>query len=95
MIDSGKKGALLCPLCPDRQYNGEWAHRNLTRHMERVHAPCSSTDGVRLFICSHGECDKTFKREDARLVHERKSHPELNRPPPTKRKRSGEYELQQ
>ncbi|KAF2831785.1 hypothetical protein CC86DRAFT_367060 [Ophiobolus disseminans] len=84
---------LTCPLCTDKRYTGVWAHRNLTRHMERVHAPSCSVGGVRHFPCSRGDCERTFRREDARLVHERRSHPELNRPPPTKRRKSGELRV--
>ncbi|KAH7379290.1 hypothetical protein DE146DRAFT_637724 [Phaeosphaeria sp. MPI-PUGE-AT-0046c] len=118
------KKAEVCPLCPNKQYTGVWAHRNLTRHIdcltmsvncavansttsfaispptsgvlltagpnfrESVHAPCASSDGLRQIRCGYHNCDRTFRREDARLVHERKSHPELNRPPAAKRKRS-------
>ncbi|KAH7068472.1 hypothetical protein FB567DRAFT_249600 [Paraphoma chrysanthemicola] len=82
---------LPCPICVNKApFTGVYAHRNLNRHMESMHAPCASADGVKHIRCSFQECDKTFRREDARLVHERRSHPELNRPPPSKRKRSGE-----
>ncbi|KAH4934905.1 hypothetical protein HBI79_078880 [Parastagonospora nodorum] len=79
---------LSCHLCPEKQYTGTWAHRNLSRHMETTHAPCPAPDGVKQIRCSHVKCEKTFNRKDARLVHERKSHPDLNRSPPMKRKRS-------
>ncbi|KAF2028125.1 hypothetical protein EK21DRAFT_70481, partial [Setomelanomma holmii] len=80
----GNSGQVLpCPLCPDRPFTGVWAHRNLSRHMENLH-------GVKHLPCGHEDCPRTFRREDARLVHERRSHPELNRPPPTRRKRSSD-----
>jgi len=79
-----------CSLCPDKLFTGVWAQRNLNRHLEAVHAPYSSHDGVKHFRCSMGECSRTFRRNDARLVHERRSHPELNRAPATRRKKSGE-----
>jgi hypothetical protein len=90
LLCSNENRTLSCHLCTDKQYTGVWAHRNLMRHMESAHAPSSSTDGGKHLRCGHVNCDRTFRREDARLVHERRSHPELNRPPPTKRKRSGE-----
>lgn len=80
--------AEVCPLCPNKQYTGVWAHRNLMRHMETMHAPCASSTGLKQIRCSFDGCDRTFRREDACLVHERRSHPELNRPPAAKRKRS-------
>ncbi|OAL07254.1 hypothetical protein IQ06DRAFT_341993 [Phaeosphaeriaceae sp. SRC1lsM3a] len=86
------KKAEVCHLC-HRQYTGTWAHRNLTRHMESVHAPCSSSTGQKQIRCGFDGCDRTFRREDARLVHERRSHPELNRPPPAKRRRSADNGL--
>jgi hypothetical protein len=90
LVYSNESRTLSCHLCIDKQYTGVWAHRNLMRHMESAHAPSSSTDGGKHLPCGDVKCDRTFRREDARLVHERRSHPELNRPPPTKRKRSGE-----
>jgi hypothetical protein len=41
--------------------------------MESFHGPCSSPNGVRQIRCSYEDCDRTFRREDARLVHEAKS----------------------
>jgi hypothetical protein len=38
--------------------------------------------------CSLESCGRTFRRDDARLVHERRSHPEMNLRVPTKRKTS-------
>lgn len=81
----------ICPLCPNKQYTGAWAHRNLTRHMEAMHAPCASSTGLKQIKCSLNGCGRTFRRDDARLVHERRSHPELNRPPAAKRKRSDDF----
>ncbi|KAF1848839.1 uncharacterized protein K460DRAFT_81536 [Cucurbitaria berberidis CBS 394.84] len=80
--------SLVCPKCPDKRYTGTWAHRNLNRHMESVHSPYMSPDGLRMFRCEAEGCNVSFRRADALLVHERRSHPELNRPPPRKKKRS-------
>jgi len=82
---------LYCDLCdPRRSFRGNWAPRNLSRHMDQAHTPCTSSSGMKDFRCGLESCPRIFRRADARLVHERHSHPELNRPPPVRRKRSGE-----
>ncbi|KAF2133054.1 hypothetical protein P153DRAFT_283779, partial [Dothidotthia symphoricarpi CBS 119687] len=77
-----------CPYCPEKKYTGEYAHRNWMRHMENKHNPSTSADGLPMLPCRCPGCGRSFQRTDARLVHERRSHPELNTPPAMKRTKS-------
>jgi hypothetical protein len=40
---------------------------------------------IKSYPCQSQQCDKVFKRGDARLKHERKHYPELDRQPAEKR----------
>lgn len=77
---------LYCEHCRPtvKSYSGTYARRNLSRHIFQTH---SSSDE---FPCSVPNCPESFRRTDARLVHERRSHPELERAPAVRRKKSGE-----
>lgn len=82
-----KTKTLRCLICVDNPtFTGQYAQRNLTRHMEK-HSPCTGTDSGRHIRCGQPGCMSTFARPDALLIHLRRSHPELNTPPPKKRKR--------
>ena len=60
-------------------FNGRYGPRNLDRHVRTEH------DNV-IFPCK--ECPRTYRRDDALLGHERKSHPNLQRSPKIPRKKS-------
>lgn len=77
-----------CPICEDKQFTGSYAQRNLARHLETKHS--TSPDGVKTVSCTYPGCQSTFKRGDARLIHERRVHPDSNTPQAKKRKRNGE-----
>ncbi|KAF1842734.1 uncharacterized protein K460DRAFT_287456, partial [Cucurbitaria berberidis CBS 394.84] len=89
-LRSSNTQTLTCPRCPNKQYTGNWAHRNLLRHLENKHSDLEFPNGVKHIRCNQEGCDSVFGRNDARLVHERRSHPELDTPPPKKRKRTDE-----
>lgn len=84
-ISTNSQPPLICPTC-SQTYTGPYAHRNLARHISALHASNSTFLGVK---CSMAGCEKTFRRDDARLVHERRMHPGLMRPV-ARRKREGE-----
>jgi hypothetical protein len=79
---------LHCRVCVDKSFTGQYAQRNLNRHMERFHSTCAASDDGKHIRCQQPGCTSTFGRPDALLVHLRRSHPELNTPPPKKRKRA-------
>jgi len=56
----------------------------MSRHIRTKHG--ISDKVAREFPCAGHGCEKTFKRKDARLNHERKAHPELGRRPAVPRK---------
>ncbi|OAL44158.1 hypothetical protein IQ07DRAFT_254182 [Pyrenochaeta sp. DS3sAY3a] len=70
-----------CPICKDTSYRGNDARRNLNRHMENKHP----TGGAKQYLCK--ECGSTFSRNDAFLVHARRSHPEMDVPAAKPRKK--------
>jgi hypothetical protein len=67
-----------CPY-PDcnRTFGGSSRKGNMSRHMQTKHGISGRV--AREFPCASIACEKTFKRRDARLNHERKQHPELGR----------------
>jgi hypothetical protein len=79
--------SIPCSRCPTLRFVGVFAHRNLRRHMESVHGSDNFLAGARVQCRSQG-CDATFRRDDVRLVHERRNHPDLMRPPPLRRRRT-------
>ncbi|KAF1962686.1 hypothetical protein CC80DRAFT_512061 [Byssothecium circinans] len=81
LLPSEAPMTLMCPIqgCTASFY-GKYRKGNLTRHTKTSH-----TDGSQVFYtCEY--CLRTFRRMDARLKHERKSHPELSRRPALPRK---------
>jgi len=84
---ANKKTSLRCLVCVEKPlFTGQYAQRNLNRHMEK-HKACTGARSNRHIRCGQPGCASTFGREDALLVHLRRSHPELNTPPAKKRKR--------
>jgi len=84
---ANKKTSLRCLICADgTSFTGQYAQRNLNRHMEK-HNSCGGASSRRHIRCGQPGCTSAFGREDALLVHLRRSHPELNTPPAKKRKR--------
>jgi len=69
---------LHCALC-SASFTGDYRKGNLSRHMRLKHG-----DDDRKYNCEG--CRKVFKRQDARLKHYRKHHPELSSGPPNPRK---------
>ncbi|OCK91422.1 uncharacterized protein K441DRAFT_575042, partial [Cenococcum geophilum 1.58] len=60
-----------------REFTGSSRKGNMSRHIRTKHgAPSSSAQE---YPCSKQGCGKTFRRNDAKLNHERKEHPELDR----------------
>jgi len=55
-------------------FRGLYARGNLARHKRLYH------NGPRVYVCEDEECDRVFRRQDARLKHYRKHHPSLARP---------------
>ncbi|KAH7372267.1 hypothetical protein BKA66DRAFT_572389 [Pyrenochaeta sp. MPI-SDFR-AT-0127] len=85
----GDVRTLDCPLCHN-PYTGQYAQRNLHRHMESKHSSRASSDGAKHIRCNVEGCRSTFGRDDALLLHTRRSHPETNPPQAKKRKRTDE-----
>lgn len=54
----------------------------MSRHIRNKHIEAKSGPHP----CTVTGCSKTFKRQDARLKHERKQHPELHHDPPEQRR---------
>ncbi|KAF2662990.1 hypothetical protein K491DRAFT_686139 [Lophiostoma macrostomum CBS 122681] len=81
----------ICSYC-GLQFHGEWALRNVNRHIESKHpvaGPSITTEnGEAVYRC--GACDNKYRRKDARLKHERCRHPELQRPPAKPRRKPDE-----
>jgi len=57
-----------------KQFTGLYGRGNLGRHKRLVHS------NNRSYVCEDRWCAKVFKRQDARLKHYRKCHPELAAP---------------
>jgi hypothetical protein len=49
----------------------------MSRHIRTKHGAPGSA--AREYLCSNRVCGRKFKRNDAKLNHERKEHPELGR----------------
>lgn len=73
-------GTSICEVC-EKAFHGEYRRGNLARHRRQKHAHEEQT-----FPCEKRDCPKTFKRQDARLKHYRREHPELASNPPMPRK---------
>lgn len=59
-----------CSVC-STEYRGKYRTGNLARHKRHKHK------GEVLLVCLDQDCNKVFKRQDARLKHIRKHHTEL------------------
>lgn len=70
LASSHASDVLYCSCC-DRTYTGKYRRGNLSRHMRWQHG----TNGTHEYPC--GACDRVFQRQDARLKHQRKRHPEF------------------
>jgi hypothetical protein len=66
-------GVLYCPEPSCKAtFSGVYRKGNLARHRRNQHEHSFKT-----YPCHDPHCNKTFKRQDARLKHERKHHPDL------------------
>jgi hypothetical protein len=76
-----------CPICVGKPFTGQYAQRNLARHMENhKQEKTAGPDGISNNKCRQPGCTSTFRRDDALLVHMRRAHPDLDIPPAKKRK---------
>lgn len=75
---------LICTVvgCP-AQFHGEYRQSNLARHSRLRH-----TSGGKVYPCE--DCDKIFRRQDARLKHYRRKHPNLTTLPLSQTKKQSE-----
>lgn len=62
-----------CTSCP-AEFRGRYRKGNLARHIKVFHQDLFNM----YYTCEFPGCGKTYRRTDARLKHERKSHPELH-----------------
>jgi hypothetical protein len=63
---------ITCGQC-GTAFTGSYRRGNLGRHVRQKHGHASG----RLYTCRAADCLHGFQRQDARLKHERKLHPEL------------------
>ena len=61
---------LSCEHC-SMEFSGLYARGNFARHRRHKH------NSPRVFTCEDEDCDRVFRRQDARLKHYRKHHPHL------------------
>jgi len=66
---------VVCEAC-GKEYKGDYRRGNLARHIRQKHGIDEQN-----FPCADPGCSKIFKRQDARLKHYRKEHPQLTMPP--------------
>jgi hypothetical protein len=57
----------------DSKFSGKYRIGNFGRHMRTKHG----INGQREYPCEVEDCPKTYFRQDARLKHHRKEHPNL------------------
>jgi hypothetical protein len=55
-------------------FNGKYRKGNLARHKRLIHRRCEP------YVCESDGCERSFKRQDARLKHHRRHHPLLAAP---------------
>jgi hypothetical protein len=68
----------LCPYSRcNQEFTGNSRRGNMSRHIKTKHGAPGSV--AREYHCSVRVCGKKFKRNDAKLNHERKEHPGLGR----------------
>ncbi|KAF5854162.1 hypothetical protein GGP41_006960 [Bipolaris sorokiniana] len=70
VIDGNTLGCSQCGV----EFTGRYRRGNLARHARHKHSKAAK---VPLTCSAHG-CSRTFARQDARVKHERKHHPELH-----------------
>jgi hypothetical protein len=82
----------LCCSEPDchATFHGNHRKGSFNRHRRLYHQP----EGVKLYPCVHPSCERVFKRQDARLKHHRRRHPELGEDEPVLRPRQHETQDQ-
>jgi hypothetical protein len=56
------------------KFTGRWQTGNLSRHVRLKHKEVGGAS----YTCQVDGCLRSFQRQDARLKHERKKHPELH-----------------
>jgi hypothetical protein len=81
-----QKDTTICAQC-GQHFTGAYRAGNLGRHTRQKHA---STDRS-LYDCTG--CSKVFQRQDARLKHARRRHPELFLPPVQRRQSTEQYSM--
>lgn len=81
--DVENPAAVTCPHC-NRKFTGMSKIGNRSRHIRTMHGAPETR--ARVYLCTSIRCGKTFRRNDAKLNHERKEHPELGRMPAVPRK---------
>jgi hypothetical protein len=75
---------LHCPYnACDKKYTGTYRRGTLQRHLRLKHGPVEEKG----YVCESVGCGKVFKRQDARLKHHRRRHPELQEADPKSRGR--------
>ena len=77
---TSESGPHFCNIC-GKKFGGDYSKGNLSRHKRQKHG-----DGEQNFHCKVAGCVKFFKRSDALLKHNRRSHPELGLNPPLPRR---------
>jgi hypothetical protein len=65
-----------CRQCA-RDFTGKYGVGNCARHVRLKHAGADNA----LYKCNASDCHKIYQRQDARLKHERRKHPELHLSP--------------
>lgn len=75
---------VYCEMC-NVPFQGNYRKGSYARHMRLKHHNNAPT----AYICNHCSPPKTFKRQDARLKHYRKHHPDLGVEPARPRRPSG------
>jgi hypothetical protein len=66
---------ISCGQC-GTHFTGSYRRGNLARHVRNKHGQVKGS-----YTCRALDCLRTFRRQDARLKHERKAHPELDHLP--------------
>jgi hypothetical protein len=77
---------ISCAHC-NQNFTGTYRNGNLARHVRQKHAGAYRS----LYECTAQGCSKVFQRQDARLKHARKKHPELHSPPIQRRHGTENY----
>jgi uncharacterized Zn-finger protein len=101
-VDSGGSSPASVPSLPipdivrcnhhrcQAEYKGRYRKGNLARHMRLKHGI-----SVMVYYCKASGCTRDFRRQDARLKHHRKRHPELGSGPASSRRTHQGSELQE